>query len=80
MRIRLDNARHVADLLSFMQGAGCIAHHAEAETIEVLPYGRGDAEAAEISALVARWTTSHPDAGPEILWGDGVTVLISRVR
>ena len=40
------------------------------DAIEVLRPTRGDAEAGEIRELLARWTASHPDAGPEIILRD----------
>lgn len=71
MRIRLHDERLRADLLSFMRGAGCIAYLAEADTIEVLRPTRGDAEAAEITELLASWSAGHPDAAPEIVGPQG---------
>jgi hypothetical protein len=67
MRIRLHNERLLAELLSFMREAGCIAYHSDAGAIEALPPTRGNAETEEISALLDRWSVSHPEAEPEIV-------------
>jgi hypothetical protein len=67
MRIRLHDGRLLADLLSFMREAGCIAFQSDPETIEVLRPTRGDADAREIAALLAHWQTGHPGVDPEIV-------------
>ena len=67
MRIRLHDGRLLADLLAFMREAGCIAFRSEPDTIEVLRPTRGDADAREIAALLARWRAGHHGADPEIV-------------
>ena len=69
MRIRLTDERLLADLLAFMRASGCIAYYeAAAESIEVVrPHRFGEREAAEIEALLKRWSSEHPEAEPEIL-------------
>jgi hypothetical protein len=67
MRIRLHDGRLVADLLSFMREAGCIAFQSEPGTIEVLRPTRRDADARELAALLAHWRAAHPGADPEIV-------------
>ena len=67
MRIRLHDKGHLADLIFFMRGAGCIAYQADAGVIEVLRPTRAGAEATELKELLARWNANHPGASLEIL-------------
>jgi hypothetical protein len=67
VRVELTDRELLPDLLRFLRAHGCIAYATEdPPVLEALrPQARPDAEAAEIRALIARWSAMHGAGLPQ---------------
>ena len=63
MRIRVDNPISLAELLSFLRGAGAIAFRCDAGTLDVqLPGSKNErSEQLNIGAVLRRWQEARPE-------------------
>ena len=78
MRIHVDHARHLDDLLAFLRRNGCIALRTDERALTVhLPECRSDqAERLELGVYLSTWHATHPDT--ETILADDLPAPASR--